>query len=84
MPALFDGDQEATDHGNLMDLDVVEVERESVEGAGGQDDQSAGETTKATQPKSASDGGAKRIEPSGPSSEPKDRVLEGQRTTSEV
>jgi len=44
MPALSDGDQEATDHGNLMDLEVVEVERESVEGAEGQDDQSTGET----------------------------------------
>jgi hypothetical protein len=54
MPALSDGDQEATDHGNLMDLEVVEVERESVEGAEGQDDQPADETTKATQPKSAS------------------------------
>lgn len=55
MPALPDGDQEAMDHGNLMDLGVVEVERESVEGAEGRDNQSADETTKATQPKSASD-----------------------------
>jgi hypothetical protein len=55
MPALSDGDQEATDHGNLMDLEVVEVERESVEGAEGQDDQPADEATKATQPKSKSD-----------------------------
>jgi hypothetical protein len=54
VPALSDGDQEATDHGNLMDLEVVEVERESVVGAEGQDGQSADETTKATQPKSAS------------------------------
>jgi hypothetical protein len=38
-----------------MDLEVVEVERESVEGAEGQDDQLADETTKATQPKRASD-----------------------------
>jgi hypothetical protein len=55
MPALSDGDQEATDHGNLMDLEVVEVERESVEGAEAQDDQRADETTKANQPKGASD-----------------------------
>jgi hypothetical protein len=55
MPALSDGDQEATDHGNLMDLEVVEVEREAVEGAEGQDDQLAGEMAKATQPTSASE-----------------------------
>ena len=55
MHALHDGDQEATDHGSLMDLEVVEVERESVEVAEGQDDQLAGETAKTTHPKSASD-----------------------------
>jgi hypothetical protein len=31
VPGLDDPDQEAKDHGNLMDLEVAEVERESAE-----------------------------------------------------
>jgi hypothetical protein len=54
MSELHDGDQAATDHGNLMDLELVEVERES-EVAEDQDDQLAGEMAEAPQPKSAGD-----------------------------
>ena len=37
MPNSHDPDQEAKDHGNLMDEGVAEVEREAVEAAGAQD-----------------------------------------------
>ena len=37
VPNSHDPDQEAKDHGNLMDEGVAEVEREAVEAAGGQD-----------------------------------------------
>lgn len=50
MSALHDGDQEATDHGNLMDLEIVKVERESMEVAGSQGERRKGETAKATEP----------------------------------
>jgi hypothetical protein len=55
MPTPDDSNHLAIDHGNLMDLEVVEVERESVEAAEGRHDKPVGETTEATQPKSASD-----------------------------
>ena len=42
MPDLDDPDQEAKDHGNLMDLEVAEVERESAEVAGDKDHLPAG------------------------------------------
>jgi hypothetical protein len=37
VPNSHDPDQEARDHGNLMDEGVAEVEREAAEAAGGQD-----------------------------------------------
>ena len=37
VPDFDDADQEAKDHGNLMDEGVAEVEREAAEAAGGQD-----------------------------------------------
>lgn len=53
MPAPHDSDQEATDHGNLMDLEVVEVEKESA-GTGESQDEPEDESEEATQPKGAS------------------------------
>jgi hypothetical protein len=37
VPDVDDPDQEATDHGNLIDLGVAEVEREAAEASEGQD-----------------------------------------------
>jgi hypothetical protein len=50
-----DLDKKATDHGNLMDLEVAEVEAESAEVSDGQDGRRAGEIETATQLKSLSD-----------------------------
>lgn len=43
VPNSHDADQEAKDHGNLMDEGVAEVEREAAEAAGGQDHRPAGQ-----------------------------------------
>jgi hypothetical protein len=61
VPDLDNPDQEAKDHGNLMDLEVAEVERESAEVAGGEDLSLAGNAaepngpSKPTEPKGVSD-----------------------------
>ena len=50
MPDFDDPDQEAKDHGNLMDEGVAEVEREAAEAAGGQDHMPAGQAAKSLPP----------------------------------
>jgi hypothetical protein len=61
VPDLDDPDQEAKDHGNLMDLEVAEVERESAEVAGGKDHLPTGNAAEPngsstpTEPKGVSD-----------------------------
>ena len=54
MSTLRDVDKKATDHGNLMDLEVAEVEAESAEASEGQAGRRAGEIPSATQLKSLS------------------------------
>jgi len=57
VPDVDDPDQEAKDHGNLMDFGVAEVEREAAEATGGQDHgpegQAAGPLAPADRPKGA-------------------------------
>jgi hypothetical protein len=61
VPDLDDPDQEAKDHGNLMDLEVAEVESESAEVAGDRDHRLAGNAaepngpSEPTEPKGVSD-----------------------------
>jgi hypothetical protein len=50
VPEFDDPDQEAKDHGNLMDEGVAEVEREADEAAGGQDHRLAGKATEPVPP----------------------------------
>ena len=50
MPDFDDADQEAKDHGNLMDEGVAEVEREAAEAAGGQDHRPAGQAADSLPP----------------------------------
>src|ERR1035437_7910052 len=50
MPEFDDPDQEAKDHGNLMDEGVAEVEREANEAAGGQNHRLAGKETEPVPP----------------------------------
>ena len=50
VPNSHDPDQEAKDHGNLMDEGVAEVEREADEAAGGQDHGSAGQAADSLPP----------------------------------
>ena len=50
VPEFDDPDQEAKDHGNLMDEGVAEVEREADEAAGGQDHRPAGQAAESLPP----------------------------------
>ena len=50
MPDVNDPEQEAKDHGNLMDEGVAEVEREADEAAGGQNHRLAGKATEPVPP----------------------------------
>ena len=50
VPNFHDPDQEAKDHGNLMDEGVAEVEREAAEAAGGQDHGRAGQAADSLPP----------------------------------
>jgi hypothetical protein len=50
VPDFDDPDQEAKDHGNLMDEGVAEVEREAAEAAGDQDHRPAGQAAESLPP----------------------------------
>ena len=50
MPDFDDPDQESKDHGNLMDEEVAEVEREAAEAAGGQDHGAEGQAADSLPP----------------------------------
>jgi len=58
VPDFGDPDQEAKDHGNLMDEGVAEVEREAAEAAGGQDHIPAGQAAKSLPPNDRPTGAA--------------------------
>jgi hypothetical protein len=50
VPDFDDLDQEAKDHGNLIDEGVAEVEKEGAEAAGGQDHRPAGQAAESLPP----------------------------------
>ena len=58
VPNSHDPDQEAKDHGNLMDEGVAEVEREAAEAAGGQDHRPLGQATDSLPPTDRPSGAA--------------------------
>jgi hypothetical protein len=58
VPDFDDADQEAKDHGNLMDEGVAEVEREAAEAAGGQDHRPLGQATDSLPPTDRPSGAA--------------------------